>query len=108
MISWSSLDWDRGRWNQFDLVLGTLFDLVVHVASVYFLCAHALANDLSWLSPLFWGLAVATGLVFAPFLAWARKDDVPEWVAAKLRPLTDDQRQEVKAFEDIAKKFAAN
>ena len=33
VISWSSLDWDRGRWNQLDLVIGTAFDLSVHLAN---------------------------------------------------------------------------
>ena len=33
VISWSSLDWDQGRWNQLDLVIGTTFDLSVHVAN---------------------------------------------------------------------------
>ena len=33
VISWSSLDWDRGRWNQIDLVLGTAFDMGVHIAN---------------------------------------------------------------------------
>merc|ERR1712110_1175635 len=37
VISWSSLDWDRGRWNQLDLVLGTAFDLFVHLVNTYFL-----------------------------------------------------------------------
>merc|ERR1712112_558083 len=37
VISWSSLDWDRNRWNQVDLVLGTAFDLGVHVANTYLL-----------------------------------------------------------------------
>merc|ERR1712107_144346 len=37
VISWSSLDWNRGRWNQLDLVLGTAFDLGVHVANTYLL-----------------------------------------------------------------------
>ena len=35
VISWSSLDWDRGRWNQFDLVLGTAFDMGVHLANTW-------------------------------------------------------------------------
>merc|ERR1712111_212425 len=39
VISWSSLDWDRGRWNQLDLVLGTAFDMLVHMANTYFLGA---------------------------------------------------------------------
>ena len=33
VISWSSLDWDQGRWNQLDLVIGTTFDLSVHIAN---------------------------------------------------------------------------
>ena len=33
VISWSSLDWDRSRWNQLDLVFGTAFDMMVHVAN---------------------------------------------------------------------------
>ena len=33
VISWSSLDWDRGRWNQLDLVIGTAFDMGVHLAN---------------------------------------------------------------------------
>jgi len=37
VISWSSLDWDQGRWNQLDLVIGTTFDLSVHIANTYFL-----------------------------------------------------------------------
>ena len=35
VISWSSLDWDRGRWNQVDLVLGTAFDMGVHIANTW-------------------------------------------------------------------------
>ena len=35
VISWSSLDWDRGRWNQVDLVLGTAFDMGVHMANTW-------------------------------------------------------------------------
>merc|ERR1712088_1164981 len=37
VVSWSSLDWDRGRWNQVDLVLGTAFDMGVHMANTYFI-----------------------------------------------------------------------
>ena len=35
VISWSSLEWDRGRWNQVDLVLGTAFDMGVHMANTW-------------------------------------------------------------------------
>ena len=31
----SSLDWDRNRWNQIDLVLATGFDLGVHMANTW-------------------------------------------------------------------------
>lgn len=30
VVSWSSLDWDRSRWIQIDLVLGTMFDVAIH------------------------------------------------------------------------------
>merc|ERR1712212_1309136 len=29
--------WDRGRWNQVDLVLGTAFDMGAHMANTYFI-----------------------------------------------------------------------
>ena len=44
VISWSSLDWNEGRFNQLDLVLGTLFDVLAHVATACFLLPHVGSN----------------------------------------------------------------
>ena len=53
VISWSSLEWDRGRWNQVDLVVGTMFDIGVHVANTLeifepVLLANLLFQVLPW------------------------------------------------------------
>ena len=38
VVSWSSLDWThKPRWLQLDLVGGTVFDIIVHTVSAYFL-----------------------------------------------------------------------
>merc|ERR1719145_82614 len=55
VISWSSLDWDRGRWNQLDLVSGTLFDALVHAMNAYFLM-----ETMSWKA-----VTIALGAVLA-------------------------------------------
>ena len=56
VISWSSLEWDRGRWNQVDLVVGTMFDIGVHVANTLEIFEPVLlANLLSQVFP--WDLA---------------------------------------------------
>jgi len=101
VISWSSLDWDRNRWNQIDLVLGTAFDLGVHVANTYLL-----GIQLSVASILL-GLLVVAGLcqavLFNSKFAWAsRYSAIPSWVAKRIKPLTVEQRQEVTWMDKLA------
>jgi len=56
VISWSSLEWDRGRWNQVDLVVGTMFDIGVHAANTLELFESVLLTNLLYqVSP--WDLA---------------------------------------------------
>jgi len=101
VISWSSLDWDRGRWNQVDLVLGTAFDLGVHVANTYLLALH-----LSPSAQLLGLLVVAAayhGVLNSPNHSWgSRYTRLPDWVARRVAPLTSDQRQEVPWMEQLA------
>merc|ERR1719367_1548412 len=106
VISWSSLDWDRNRWNQIDLVLGTAFDLGVHVANTYLL-----GVQLSLVSILL-GLVVVAGLcravLFNSKFAWAsRYSAIPSWVAKRIKPLTVEQRQEVTWMDKLAGTVAA-
>merc|ERR1712215_27666 len=72
VISWSSLDWDRGRWNQIDLVLGTAITLVLYKM-------------------------VIGGKSFA----WASKASMPDWVAKRIKPLTSEQRQEIQWMDQL-------
>merc|ERR1711890_11510 len=100
VISWSSLDWDRSRWNQLDLVAGTLYDNAVHAANVYFL-----GRLLPWYGI---GLAmlVVLALYYRRFLsnrtAWASRSSIPDWVAKRMKPLTPDQIQEVPWMDQLS------
>merc|ERR1711936_478472 len=99
VISWSSLDWDRGRWNQVDLVLGTAFDLGVHVANIYFL--GVMLDSLSLLIGLLVPLVLYQMVVLNSRFAWANKSTMPDWVAKRIKPLTPEQRQEIEWLDQL-------
>merc|ERR1719150_1607050 len=87
VISWSSLDWDRGRWNQLDLVLGTAFDMSIHIANAVFLSAYLSTQSLTVALILVAGLCRA--ILFNSKFAWAsRYSAIPSWVAKRIKPLT--------------------
>merc|ERR1711973_329615 len=102
VISWSSLDWDRGRWNQLDLVLGTAFDLSIHIANAYLVGRGLPVFD------ILVGLVVVALLYFVVFanpkLAWANRTSAPDWVARRIKPLSQDQIQEVEMFDNLLSK----
>merc|ERR1712189_70061 len=98
VISWSSLDWDRNRWNQIDLVLGTAFDLGVHVANTYFL-----GTMIPLVTSSIAGIVACT-LYYAVLYrqgAWSTPGRIPDWVAKRIKPLTEEQRQEVKWMDKL-------
>merc|ERR1712098_495752 len=90
VISWSSLDWDRSRWNQFDLVLGTSFDLMVHVANTYWLsCLLPLPGLVLGLLVT---MALYQGVLNNSRFSWSsRYSAVPGWIARRVKPLTSEQ-----------------
>ena len=63
VISWSSLEWDRGRWNQVDLVVGTMFDIGVHVANTLELFQLVLLAKLIFYPRYFLGTLLSLGSV---------------------------------------------
>ena len=63
VISWSSLEWDRGRWNQVDLVVGTMFDIGVHVANTLELFQLVLLTKLIFCPRVFLGTLLSLGSV---------------------------------------------
>ncbi|XP_023331234.1 uncharacterized protein LOC111703510 [Eurytemora carolleeae] len=99
VISWSSLDWDRGRWNQLDLVFGTAFDMSIHIANAVFIGMTLSRTGIV--------LAVSVvGILYAlvienPKFAWSSKNHMPDWVARRVKPLSPDQVQEIAVFEKL-------
>ena len=104
VVSWSSLDWDRSRWAQIDLVLGTLFDVGIHALNSVLLFPHVDALE---------GFLLAMGLnfilsyvfIFNPRFAWSNPEEVPKWVQSRIKPLSADQRQEIKTLEKLGQMF---
>lgn len=88
IISWSSLDWIRSKYNsnwEWDSILGTAFDLGVHVFFTYLLFLN-----LSY-AEVFIGTLVALSMgyyvLFSKRYAWANPKKVPAWVDKRIQPL---------------------
>ena len=82
-MSWSSLDWDRGRWNQIDLVLGTTFDMLIHVMNSVLLIQHFSSVEALVVTLVldFFFLAI---VLYNPKFAWANPTQIPAWVQKRL------------------------
>ena len=102
VLSWSSLDWDRSRWSQLDLVLGTSFDIFTHALNSY--CLFQVL-DVSMSVIVIYLLIVAfltVGILWNPKLAWANANDLenaPSWVKNRVKPLTRQQSQKWDVVE---------
>merc|ERR1712223_2136327 len=88
VVSWSSLDWDRGRWNQIDLVIGTSFDVFIHAMNSVLLIQYFSSTEalLLTLAIDFVFLAV---VLYNPKLAWSNPTQIPAWVKKRLSPLSE-------------------
>jgi hypothetical protein len=106
VVSWSSLDWDRGRWNQLDLVFGTVFDVGVHAMNSVLLAPFVSSTQALIFALVLDGILTAL-VLFNPKLAWANPDNIPNWVRKRLSPLSPDQRQENKTLEELSRKLSA-
>jgi len=102
VISWSSLDWERGRWNQIDLVLGTTFDMGVHLANTYFIGDMLIHSSI--LPVIIATIILYRRVILGSKFAWASKSSMPEWVAKRIKPLTSEQRQEVQWMDQMIMK----
>ena len=108
VLSWSSLDWDRGRWNQLDLVLGTSFDILTHVINSYCLF-QVLDVGMSMIGVyLLVVIMLVIGILFNPKLAWANAnqlENAPSWIKDRVRPLTKEQSQKWEFVESLGSKL---
>ena len=99
VVSWSSLDWDRSHWKQVDLVLGTLFDALIHAMNVSLLVQHLVSVNLL-ITSLIVTFILFLMVIYNPKLAWANPESkIPDWIKLRMRPLSDDERQEWKSME---------
>ena len=111
VLSWSSLDWDRGRWNQLDLVIGTSFDIFTHMINSFFLFELL---DLDLISVAFYFLieiVLVSGILFNPKSSWAnanKLDNAPKWVRGLIKPLTKEQSQKWEFVESLGAKLFGN
>ena len=85
VISWSSLDWAKSRWVP-DLVLGTLFDVLVHLFYMYHL--FVMSQYSVW--PMVLAVAITMALLNNPKLAWSSRANMPDWVRKKVVDITED------------------
>ena len=104
VVSWSSLDWDRSHWKQVDLVLGTLFDALIHAMNVSLLVQHLVSVNVL-ITSLIVTLILFLMVIYNPKLAWANPESkIPDWIKLRMRPLSDDERQEWKSMEILQNK----
>ena len=103
-LSWTSLDWDRGRWNQLDLVLVTSFDILTHVINSYCLF-QVLDYGIGIIAIHLLIVALMTvGILWNSKFAWANANNLenaPSWVKNRVRPLTKEQSQKWDVVESL-------
>eukprot|EP00093_Oithona_nana_P002255 02255.XXX_10566_10062_1 [CDS] Oithona nana genome sequencing. len=104
VVSWSSLDWDRGRFNQLDLVLGTFFDVMIHAINSVLLIQHLTSIEGLILALILDAFFVVL-VLFNPKFAWATPNKVPSWVQKRVRALSEDDRQAIHTFDRMEKMF---
>ena len=104
VVSWSSLDWDRGRFNQLDLVIGTFFDVFIHALNSVLLVQYLTSIEGLVLALVLDAVFVVV-VLFNPKLAWATPNKVPNWVQKRVRTLSHDERQEIKTFDNLGNLF---
>jgi len=104
VLSWSSLDWDRGRWSQLDLVLGTSFDILTHAINSYCLF-QVLDYGIGIIAIHLLIVALMTvGILWNSKLAWANANNLenaPSWVKNRVKPLTKEQSQKWDVVESL-------
>lgn len=87
IITWSSLDWFKtdlkNRW-EIDSILGTSFDVVVHLCMAYYLGQYLdVVHVMFSLALVQVGILV---LLYGPYYAWASPGKEPAWIEKRIHP----------------------
>lgn len=96
IINWSSLDYLktelRHRW-ELDSILGTTFDICVHLCMAYFLGQYlSIVQVFLSLALVQAGVLV---VLFGPYYAWANPGNIPPWIQKRIHP---DKVKDVKIY----------
>lgn len=87
IINWSSLDYLKTqlshRW-EFDNILGTAFDIVVHLCMAYFLGQYLTVTQV--VISLLLVQAGVLVILFGPYYAWASPGNIPPWIQKRIHP----------------------
>jgi len=85
VMQWSSLDWlqtDNNKIYHWDQILGTGFDMGVHITYAYLIAQHLPTMNIAL------GFAVtalgSVAILFNKRLAWCKPSDQPEWVRKRV------------------------
>ena len=89
VISWSSLDWTRtsetkARW-EWDIILGTAFDVIVHAINTYILSQFLTTVELLVAIAMVSGTSLV--VLYNPRFAWCNPSCVPGWVSRRVVPV---------------------
>ena len=89
IVDWSSLDWfqsPKGGGLELDNILGTLFDVVVHVGTLCVLGSYL--STVQILLPLALAQTTVVAVMYNPRLAWSSPgSSLPPWVQRRILPL---------------------
>ncbi|XP_064628381.1 uncharacterized protein LOC135487982 [Lineus longissimus] len=93
VISWSSLDWTQSsnsklRW-EWDVILGTSFDVVVHMVNCYILLQFM--TSVETIIALILGNVLSFVVLCNSKFAWASPTKVPGWVGRRIQPVNEKE-----------------
>ncbi|XP_033740520.1 uncharacterized protein LOC117327572 [Pecten maximus] len=92
IISWSSIDWTKSNFQQewhFDSILGTLFDIGVHLAFAVLLGEYLTTVQI--VVSLMVGHSVLFMFLWSRRFAWSNPWSPPKWVQKRIQPVTLDK-----------------
>ena len=82
-------------------MLGTLFDALIHAMNVSLLVQHLVSVNLL-ITSLIITFILFLMVIYNPKLAWANPGSkIPDWIKLRMRPLSDDERQEIKSLDNL-------
>ncbi|XP_076445711.1 uncharacterized protein LOC143283385 isoform X2 [Babylonia areolata] len=91
IVNWSSLDWfqsPKAGGVEMDNILGTLFDIVVHVCNLCLLAPALSALQMVLLLSV--AITTMLSVFYNPRLAWSSPSTLPAWVQRRIKPLPDE------------------